>query len=117
GDAGCLPPRRDALFRPLAPIRRRARGPVAAMVRTRMSAIEIPGRPRRALLVMFTALVLGACSTNGGSGVSALGDDVVPGARDGNIRVVKDLPPPPQLAGGSAQPVSENDILEVDVFQ
>lgn len=48
---------------------------------------------------------------------SARTSDVVPGARDGNIRVVSALPPPPLLPGGGEQPIGNNDVLEVDVFQ
>lgn len=48
---------------------------------------------------------------------SAQASDVTPGARDGNIRVVSALPPPPILPGGGEQPIGNNDVLEVDVFQ
>lgn len=43
--------------------------------------------------------------------------DIVPGARDGNIRVVAALPAPESSADGTPQPIGENDVLEVDVFQ
>src|SRR5690606_35540605 len=41
----------------------------------------------------------------------------VPGARDGNIQVVRELPPPPRTGGGDAQLIAQDDILEVDVFE
>ncbi len=74
----------------------------------------------------MSGLMLSACTSGGGSALesvssndrSATGSsDVVPGARDGNIRVVSSLPPPPVLQDGSEQPIGKNDVLEVDVFQ
>lgn len=39
------------------------------------------------------------------------------GAGDASLRVVAELPPPPAVLGGVAQPVSVSDMLEVTVFQ
>lgn len=36
---------------------------------------------------------------------------------EGNLRMVSDLPPPSNTQGGSEQPLSPDDVLEVDVFQ
>ena len=41
----------------------------------------------------------------------------VPGASAGNLRVVKELPPPTQGVDGATQKIARNDVLEVDVFQ
>lgn len=35
----------------------------------------------------------------------------------GSLKVVKDLPAPPNTQGGNEQPLSPNDVLEVNVFQ
>ncbi|MEX3011465.1 polysaccharide biosynthesis/export family protein [Hoeflea sp. TYP-13] len=39
------------------------------------------------------------------------------GAKQGNLRVVQNLPPPPSNEDGSPQQIAANDVLEVDVFQ
>ncbi|WP_245453310.1 polysaccharide biosynthesis/export family protein [Aquibium carbonis] len=39
------------------------------------------------------------------------------GGRAGELRVVRDLPPPTDTQDGQEQPLAPNDILEVDVFQ
>lgn len=41
----------------------------------------------------------------------------VPGAKAGDLRVVKELPPPATGADGTTQQIAKNDVLEVDVFQ
>ncbi len=38
-------------------------------------------------------------------------------AGQGGLRTVRDLPAPLNTAGGAEQPIAENDILKVDVFQ
>ncbi len=85
---------------------------------------EFRRRISRAALLLVAVAALAACNANGAgtdSAVTALtgangGDAAVPGVSEGNIRVVSDLPPPPQAEGGE-QRVAENDILEIDVFQ
>lgn len=46
------------------------------------------------------------------------GGDIAPGTRDGDIRIVRELPAPLDTATtGGTQPIALNDVLQVDVFQ
>ena len=84
------------------------------------------GRSIVAISVLIGLLAATSCTSGGGSGLesaassqvsSSDSSDIVPGTRDGDIRVVAALPAPPVLPGGSEQPIGRNDVLEVDVFQ
>jgi polysaccharide export outer membrane protein len=74
-----------------------------------------------AALVLVSVALAGGCAASGRtssiSASSAQSGDIVPGARDGDIRVVRELPAPQGTMGGAEQPVAVNDVLEVDVFQ
>ena len=72
----------------------------------------------RAIALLGVALLaLSGC--NNTSGVLAVDDASSSnvGARSGNLRVVSVLPPPQNTRQGADQLISENDLLEVDVFQ
>ena len=68
-------------------------------------------------LLGVALLVLSGC--NNTAGVLKVGDasSNSVGARSGNLRVVRVLPPPQNTRQGADQLISENDLLEIDVFQ
>ncbi len=87
-----------------------------------MRTSGFPSRIAGLFLAGLTVVALAACSQHDGSGAAApaleaQGGAVAPGASEGNIRVVSELPPPPQLASGGGQPIAENDVVEIDLFQ
>jgi len=61
-------------------------------------------------------LVAAGCST---SGLDSYSSDISAGSdtKDGNLRLVSALPPPKNTNDGAEQPLAENDLLEVDVFE
>lgn len=67
-------------------------------------------------------LVLAGCEssstpTDGLTSAAGTTASIAPGAREGNIRVVAELPPPLNSFDGAEQPISSNDVLEIDVFE
>lgn len=76
----------------------------------------------RGLLVGLALVSLAACnstdmaqpSADDATSVSAL---AATGGGDGELAMVKDLPPPPNILEGGAQPVAIGDVIEVSVFQ
>ncbi len=72
-----------------------------------MKRIFFPG-----LLILFLA----GCST---AGLDSSSSDFSSGqqTKDGNLRLVSALPPPKNTNEGAEQPLAENDLLEVDVFE
>ena len=69
------------------------------------------------MLVLISTMVLSAC--NNTAGALKIGDVRTSnvGSSSGNLRVVAVLPPPQNTRHGADQLISENDLLEVDVFQ
>ncbi|MES0068059.1 polysaccharide export protein [Mesorhizobium sp. M0074] len=74
-------------------------------------------------LVLLASLAISACtstsSTTPSSSVDALQltSSSTPLSGGGALRVVKELPAPQNTQNGSEQPLSPNDVLEVNVFQ
>lgn len=70
-------------------------------------------------LVMFgvALLVLSGCNNTAGALKVSDPSSSRVGARSGNLQVVRVLPPPQNTRQGADQLISENDLLEVDVFQ
>ncbi len=80
--------------------------------------------PRLALVASVLAVGVSACSSTDTptSAADATTQDILAlqgsaGGRPGELRVVRDLPPPTDTQDGQEQPLAPNDILEVDVFQ
>lgn len=77
-------------------------------------------RATRYCLGVACLIVLAACTSSSGDGSSATNDllslqgDTGSG---GNLRVVSNLPAPSNTQNGQDQPLSANDVLEIDVFQ
>ncbi len=71
------------------------------------------------VLALLGAAFLALSGCNNTSGVLAVDDASSSnvGARSGDLRVVGVLPPPQNTRQGADQLISENDLLEVDVFQ
>ncbi|MER8796277.1 polysaccharide biosynthesis/export family protein [Mesorhizobium sp. M0984] len=77
------------------------------------------------ILVLLASLAISACTStssttpSSSSSVDALQltSSSTPLAGGGALRVVKDLPAPQNTQNGSEQPLSPNDVLEVNVFQ
>ncbi len=69
-----------------------------------------------ALLMFSTAFLSGCNNTTGALKVSDTASANT-GSGAGNLRVVAVLPPPQNTRQGADQLISENDLLEVDVFQ
>ena len=67
--------------------------------------------------VLLAGLV--ACQSSSVDGLSAQPESAtgLVGTTDGDLRVVRDLPPPAVEAQGRSAALSENDVIEVDVFQ
>ena len=67
--------------------------------------------------ILALGLSSSGCSTSSSSAqpVDALQLASTGGAQSGSLRVVPELPPPAQ--NGGEQPISPNDVLQVDVFQ
>jgi polysaccharide export outer membrane protein len=67
--------------------------------------------------ILALGLSSSGCSTSSSSAqpVDALQLASTGGAQGGSLRVVSELPPPAQ--NGGEQPISPNDVLQVDVFQ
>lgn len=72
-------------------------------------------------ILASAALAQGCTNSSSTSALSASGPETeisaLPGAKDGNLEVVANLPPPPQTNEGRDDLVAENDLLEIDVFQ
>ncbi|MER8823824.1 polysaccharide export protein [Mesorhizobium sp. M0991] len=75
------------------------------------------------VLVLLASLAMSACtstsSTTPSSSVDALQltSSSTPLSGGGALQMVKDLPAPQNTQNGSEQPLSPNDVLEVNVFQ
>ncbi|MER9565909.1 polysaccharide biosynthesis/export family protein [Mesorhizobium sp. M0571] len=75
------------------------------------------------VLVLLASLAMSACtstsSTTPSSSVDALQltSSSTPLSGGGALQMVKDLPAPHNTQNGSEQPLSPNDVLEVNVFQ
>ncbi|MBW8636193.1 polysaccharide export protein [Hoeflea sp. WL0058] len=61
-------------------------------------------------------MFLTACNNTSDS-LSSVNEVGNVGATDGNLKVVKVLPPPPNTNSGADELISASDLLEVDVFQ
>lgn len=76
-----------------------------------------------AVLVLLASLAMSACTstspTTPSSSVDALQltSSSTPLSGGGALQMVKDLPAPQNTQNGSEQPLSPNDVLEVNVFQ
>lgn len=76
-----------------------------------------------ALAALVISLAVSACSTSstgsaGGGAVEALQlTSSTPLGGGGALQVVKELPAPQNTQNGSEQPLSPNDLLEINVFQ
>lgn len=74
---------------------------------------------------VLVSLALSACSSTSSTApasVDALqltssSTSSVPLSGGGTLQVVKDLPAPPNTQNGSEQPLSPNDVLDINVFQ
>ncbi|MCP4317492.1 MAG: polysaccharide export protein [Hyphomicrobiales bacterium] len=79
------------------------------------------GRIAAALVLCLgaSACVSGSDSYNAGQSrtTNSMQAAAVPGAKAGNLRVVKVLPTPVQGGEGASQQIAKNDVLEIDVFQ
>lgn len=77
------------------------------------------------ICVLFASLTMSACTSTSSSTSSSptsvdalqLTSSSTPLSGGGALRVVKDLPAPQNTQNGSEQPLSPNDVLEVNVFQ
>lgn len=69
------------------------------------------------LASMLTACVASGPVLESESSSLSSASSIAPGMAEGGIRVVSELPPPSDSQGGELQPISPNDILEVNVFQ
>lgn len=81
-----------------------------------------PSDTRIAVLAFMPLLLSGlisGCTNSRGSNaeISPQALAAVSSNSDGTLRMVKDLPAPANTFGGSEQPLSPDDVLEVDVFQ
>ncbi|WP_240579603.1 polysaccharide biosynthesis/export family protein [Ochrobactrum sp. A-1] len=81
-------------------------------------------KPLIAILMSVGMVGLQACAstelsapTADQTGMQTALTGIVPGATDGELRVVAELPSPPATQAGVAQPVSVSDILDVTIFQ
>ncbi|MFD1983371.1 polysaccharide biosynthesis/export family protein [Mesorhizobium newzealandense] len=76
-----------------------------------------------AIVVMLGSLTMSACTSTSPTAPTSIdalqltSSSSVPLSSGGALRVVKDLPAPQNSQNGSEQPLSPNDVLEVDVFQ
>lgn len=72
---------------------------------------------------VLAAMVLAACtSTNHGAQTpggapSAVPESALSPTSSGNLHLVQDLPAPAATVGGTEQPISPSDVLEVFIFQ
>lgn len=66
--------------------------------------------------VIVAGLILAACNSTSDS-MSSINEVGNVGASDGNLKVVEQLPPPPNTNSGADELIAESDLLEVDVFQ
>lgn len=78
---------------------------------------------KRLVAAALLALSMSACSSTSSAPTSSsvdalqLASTSTPLSGGGALRVVKDLPAPQNTQNGSEQPLSPNDVLEVNVFQ
>ncbi|MES0217189.1 polysaccharide export protein [Mesorhizobium sp. C280B] len=78
-----------------------------------------------ALFVLVASLAMSACTSTSSTASSSptavdalqLTSSSAPLSGGGALRVVKDLPAPQNTQNGSEQPLSPNDVLDVNVFQ
>ena len=96
-------------------------GTVQTILRRRR---DLTGTSFRFLLALgglstMTASVAGCSSASGpvGPGSTDALQLASTGSTEGGLSVVRDLPSPGNASGGSDQPLSPGDVLEVDVFQ
>ncbi|MER8504121.1 polysaccharide biosynthesis/export family protein [Mesorhizobium sp. M0204] len=88
-----------------------------------MDIFRFPKSHLGTVFVLLAALAMSACtstsSTSSSSSVDALQltSSSTPLSGGGALQVVKDLPAPQNTQNGSEQPLSPNDVLEVNVFQ
>ena len=68
-------------------------------------------------LLCILGLILSGCSNSSGSSDLSAGLSAKSGDEAGDLRVVDTLPPPANTNNGTDLLISENDLLEVDVFQ
>lgn len=68
-----------------------------------------------ATLVFVVFATLSGCASS--SSNSPESESALVGTSSGDLRVVAYLPPPKNLSGAGGQRISENDILEIDVFK
>ncbi|MER9133409.1 polysaccharide biosynthesis/export family protein [Mesorhizobium sp. M0768] len=77
------------------------------------------------VLVLLASLAMSACTSTSSTTLSSstsvdalqLTSSSAPLSTGGALKVVKDLPAPQNTQNGSEQPLSPNDVLEVNVFQ
>ncbi|AMY00684.1 polysaccharide biosynthesis/export family protein [Mesorhizobium ciceri] len=75
------------------------------------------------MVVMLGSLSMSACTSTSPTGPASIdalqltSSSSVPLSGGGALKIVKDLPAPQNSQNGSEQPLSPNDVLEVDVFQ
>ncbi|MER9769482.1 polysaccharide export protein [Mesorhizobium sp. M0142] len=92
-----------------------------------MGIFRLAERPVGAVFVVLASLAASACTstssgtTSSSSSVDALqltsSSSSTPLSGGGALKVVKELPAPQNTQNGSEQPLSPNDVLEVNVFQ
>lgn len=75
-----------------------------------------------AFLIAGLSVIPAACSTSANSGASpadvlSLQSTAQGSSGSGGLRLVQTLPPPSNSQNGVEQPLSPNDVLEIDVFQ
>lgn len=66
--------------------------------------------------VLAGLLLLCACNNTSDS-LSSVNEVGNVGSSEGNLKIVKVLPPPPNTNSGADELIAESDLLEVDVFQ
>lgn len=71
-----------------------------------------------ALLLIAAGLALTGCESSGADNLSPTSSapEGLIGSTDGDLRVVRDLAPPPEESQGKAAALAANDLIEVDVF-
>lgn len=74
--------------------------------------------PKSLAVFVALAFVLAGCASTGGATIApSTAGGTIAGASEVGLRLVADLPPPANTAGGTQQVISANDVVRVRVFQ
>lgn len=85
---------------------------------------DLTNRSTAAVVILLGTLAISGCTSTSSTATSPTSVDALqltsssaPLSGGGALKVVKDLPAPQNTQNGSEQPLSPNDVLEVNVFQ